>query len=99
MCVSNGKQAVDVAMNPQQHFQKDKHFDIVLMDINMPELDGITALKEIVPEGAKVIMLTMDGQQEFIVQADKAGALGYIAKPFSENQLMEKVNSVLCPSS
>jgi two-component system chemotaxis response regulator CheY len=73
--------------------------NLVLMDINMPELDGITALKEIVPEGAKVIMLTMDGQQEFIVQADKAGALGYIAKPFSENQLMEKVNSVLCPSS
>ena len=73
--------------------------NLVLMDIIMPELNGITALKEIVPEGAKVIMLATIGQDGVIQQALIAGARGYIEKPFSENQLMEKVNSVLCPSS
>ncbi len=73
--------------------------NLALMEINMPELDGITTLTEIVPKGAKVIMLTVLGTPESIVQAFQAGALGYIVKPLSENKLMEKVNSVLCPSS
>lgn len=79
--------------------EKYKEFqpDIVTMDITMPELDGISALKEIMtydPE-AKVIMVTAAGQKNKLVEAIKYGAREYLTKPFDPEQIREGIQSVL----
>ncbi|MGL5648680.1 MAG: response regulator [Clostridium sp.] len=71
--------------------------DIVTMDITMPEMDGIEALKkikEISPE-AKVIMCSALGQQSRVMDAIKAGAKDFIIKPFQADRVLEAVKKVL----
>ena len=65
--------------------------DIVTMDITMPEMDGIEALRQIKRESpdAKVIMITAAGQKEKMVEAVKLGAAEFIAKPFIEETVLE----------
>ncbi|MDC3414126.1 response regulator [Aquibacillus sp. 3ASR75-11] len=70
---------------------------LVIMDITMPEMDGITALKElkkINPE-AKVIMCSAMGQQSMVVDAIQAGAKDFIVKPFQADRVMESIQKVL----
>jgi len=69
--------------------------DLVLADIIMPEKDGMQVMKEIVPEGAKVIVISAVGQDEMMSQAKELGSLGYIVKPFEENQVIDAVKSAL----
>ncbi len=71
--------------------------DLVTMDITMPELNGIEALKIIVEQDseAKVIMCSAIGQQKMIVAAIEAGAKDFIIKPFDENRVLEAVKRVL----
>lgn len=69
--------------------------DLVLLDIIMPEVDGMAVLKDIVPKGAKAIVVSAVGQDEMIAQAKTLGALGYIVKPFEEKQVVEEVTKVL----
>ncbi len=67
--------------------------DVVLMDITMPEMDGLTALKELrrrFPE-AKVIMCTALGQQSAVLEAIKAGAKDFIVKPFQPDRVLQAV--------
>ena len=66
---------------------------LVFLDVNMPEMDGITALKEIVGinKEAKVIMLTNDSQQKTIMDALQSGAKNFLAKPFDEEKLIGMV--------
>lgn len=71
--------------------------DIVTMDMSMPELGGIGALKKIIefdPE-AKVIMLSAIDQKDLVVQALAAGAIHYIVKPVNEQKTLEIINEVL----
>jgi two-component system chemotaxis response regulator CheY len=70
------------------------------MDITMPELDGIQATKAIMIEhpDAKIIMVTSHGQEKMILDALKAGAKGYILKPF-ERQKVEDVIRKACKFS
>lgn len=70
--------------------------DVVTMDITMPEMDGITALKEIkkVDAGANVIMCTAMGQKNMVVEAIQAGAKDFIVKPFQPDRVLEAVNKV-----
>jgi two-component system chemotaxis response regulator CheY len=84
---SDGKQAVE-------QYNSNKP-DLVLMDVIMPEMDGVTVLKEIVPKGAKVIMISAVGQDDMIHQATDAGAIGYIVKPFDEKKVLEEVKKAL----
>lgn len=83
----NGKEAVDQfgALQP----------DIVTMDITMPEMDGITAVKVIVAShpAAKIIMCSAVGQQDMIVDAVKAGAKDFIVKPFQKDRVLAAVES------
>lgn len=67
--------------------------DLVLMDVTMPLLDGIDALREIrqIDKDAKVIMVTAAGQKSNIMEALKLGAVDYIQKPFDEEQLAEAI--------
>jgi two-component system chemotaxis response regulator CheY len=67
--------------------------DVVTMDITMPGMDGIEALKEIkkVDPQAKVIMCSALGQQKMILDAVKAGASDFIVKPFQKERVLEAI--------
>lgn len=65
--------------------------DIVVMDIKMPSLDGITAAKAISALRIPVVLLTAFGQREFFEQAAEAGAMAYLLKPFNPNDLLPAV--------
>jgi two-component system, chemotaxis family, chemotaxis protein CheY len=71
--------------------------DLVTMDITMPEMSGIDAVKEIKKEfpQAKVIMCSAMGQQKMVVEAIEAGAKDFIVKPFDEGRVLEAINRVL----
>ncbi len=71
--------------------------DAVLMDIVMPEMDGITATREITSAhpDAKIIMCTSIGQESKIQKAIEAGAKGYIVKPFQQQDVLKEIESVL----
>lgn len=65
--------------------------DITTMDITMPEMDGVTALRQIksLDPNALVIMISALGQESMIMDAIKAGARHYILKPFEEDKVKE----------
>lgn len=71
--------------------------DLVIMDITMPELDGIAAVREIVREdpSARIVMCSALGQQELIVEALEAGAQDFVVKPFVPEKVLEAVHKVL----
>ncbi len=71
--------------------------DLVLMDITMPEMDGIQALKKI-KEGdpnATVIMCSAMGQQAMVIEAIQSGAKDFIVKPFQAERVLEAVKKVV----
>ncbi|UCC22768.1 MAG: response regulator [Planctomycetota bacterium] len=73
--------------------------DIVLLDVNMPVMDGFLMLEALRkhPEGAEiaVIMMTVRDQKEDIVRAEASGVEDYVAKPFELGELVDKVEKVL----
>jgi two-component system chemotaxis response regulator CheY len=71
--------------------------DVVLMDITMPEMDGLTALKEIraFDSQAKVIMLTALGQESVVLEAIKSGAKDFVVKPFERERVLNAINKLL----
>ena len=71
--------------------------DLVTMDITMPEMSGLDAVKEIKKDykDAKIIMCSAMGQQKMVVDAIEAGAKDFIVKPFDESQVVDSVSRVL----
>ena len=71
--------------------------DLVLMDITMPEMDGIQALKNIkaADSSAKVIMCSAMGQQAMVIESITAGAKDFIVKPFQAERVLEAVKKVV----
>lgn len=71
--------------------------DLVLMDITMPEMDGIEALKRIVSKDpdAKIIMCSAMGQQAMVIDAIQSGAKDFIVKPFQADRVLEAVKKVV----
>lgn len=71
--------------------------DVVLMDITMPEMDGLRALKEIkaIDPKARVIMLTALGQESIVLEAIKAGARDFIVKPFERDRVLGAIGKLL----
>ena len=71
--------------------------DLVLMDITMPEMDGIQALKKIKESdsAAKVIMCSAMGQQAMVIEAIQSGAKDFIVKPFQAERVLEAVKKVV----
>ena len=71
--------------------------DLVLMDITMPEMDGIQALKNIkaANPGAMVIMCSAMGQQSMVIESIQAGAKDFIVKPFQADRVLEAVKKVV----
>ena len=71
--------------------------DVVTMDITMPEMDGITAVKEIkttYPD-AKVVMVSAMGQQAMVIEAIRSGAADFIVKPFQPDRVLEALGKAL----
>lgn len=77
-------------------FQAEKP-DLVIMDITMPNMDGIQALKAIKGEdpAAKVVMCSAMGQEAMVVEAIQLGALDFIVKPFKQERILQTVNKII----
>lgn len=86
---SNGIEAIDM--------YKSQHPDLVIMDITMPDMDGLEALRQIkaLDKDAKILMCSAVGQQGRIVEAIECGASNYIIKPFQNDKFFETVKKIL----
>ena len=86
---NNGIKAVEL-------YKKEKP-DVVTMDITMPEMDGIKAVKEIriFDPNAKVIMCSAMGQQSMVMDAIRAGARDFIVKPFQPDRVLEAIRKTV----
>ncbi len=75
--------------------------DLVLMDITMPGMDGITATKTILENhpAAKVVICSALGQQQLVLDAVKAGASEYVVKPFEADEVLAVVKRVLAQAA
>lgn len=91
----NGYEVVAEAQNGVEAIEKYKseNPDLVTMDITMPELDGVSALKEIkkINPNAKVIMCSAMGQQSMVMEAIQAGAVDFIVKPFETDRVIKSL--------
>ncbi len=74
---------------------KAKQVDLILSDINMPAMDGLEFLRQIrtqqLAAGVPVVMITTESSEEHVKEAIQAGARGYIRKPFTAEQVKERV--------
>ena len=95
----NGYEVVGEAENGIKAVEKYQELkpDLTTMDITMPEMDGITAVKEIkkIDPSAKVIMCSAMGQQAMVVEAIQAGARDFIVKPFQPDRVLEAVRKAV----
>jgi len=95
----NGYEVVGEASDGAEALEKYKEVgpDLVTMDITMPEMDGITSLKEIkkYDPSAKVIMCSAMGQQAMVIDAIQAGAKDFIVKPFQADRVLEAIKKVV----
>lgn len=82
---SDGKEAID-------KYAKEKP-DLIMMDITMPIMDGITAIQEIMKldSNAKIVICSALGQQNMVINGIKAGAKDYVLKPFQPERVLEAV--------
>lgn len=94
----NGYEVVAEAQNGVEAIEKYKteNPDLVTMDITMPEMDGIEALKGIkaINSSAKVIMCSAMGQQSMVMEAIQSGALDFIVKPFDTDRVIQSLNKI-----
>ncbi|MEG0254334.1 MAG: response regulator [Vagococcus sp.] len=94
----NGYEVVDEAQNGLEAIEKYKATqpDLVTMDITMPEMDGVEALKEIkaFDANAKVLMCSAMGQQSMVMDAIRAGAVDFIVKPFDSDRVIKALDKV-----
>lgn len=78
---------------------KTRTVDLILSDINMPIMDGLEFLRQIraqdLAQGVPVVMITTESSEEHVKQAIQAGARGYIRKPFTAEQVKERVLPLL----
>lgn len=95
----NGYTVVGEAENGKEAFEKYQTTmpDLVTMDITMPEVDGLEALKmiKVYDSAAKVVMCSAMGQQGMVMDAIRAGALDFIVKPFDTDRVIKAVDKVL----
>jgi len=98
MISKNGYEVVGEAENGAVAIEKYKELspDIVTMDITMPEMSGLDAMKTIVSQDpkAKVIMVSAMGQETIVRDAVLSGAKGFIVKPFKEDGLLSALKKL-----
>lgn len=95
----NGFEVVGEAENGAIAVQKFSELrpDLTTMDITMPEMDGISAVKAIkqIDPAAKVIMCSAMGQQAMVIEAIQSGARDFIVKPFQPDRVLEAISKVV----
>ena len=95
----NGYEVVGEAENGMKALEKYQELkpDLVTMDITMPEMDGISAVKEIkkIDANAKIVMCSAMGQQAMVIEAIQAGARDFIVKPFHADRVLEAVRKAV----
>lgn len=95
----NGYEVIGEAVNGQDAIVKYKELtpDLTTMDITMPEMDGIQALKEIrsFDANASIIMCSAMGQQAMVIESIQAGAKDFIVKPFQQDRVLEAVKKAI----
>ncbi len=95
----NGYEVAGEAENGARAIEKYRELipDLIIMDITMPDVDGIQAVKEIrkISSDCKIIMCSAMGQQAMVIEAIQAGARDFIVKPFQAERVVEAVKKVL----
>lgn len=89
---SNGKEAVALCQQ--------KNPDLVCLDIIMPSMDGISALKQLRKElpALTAVMISGETSQDHVKESIKLGARGFICKPFNAERVIERIAKALCPT-
>lgn len=94
-----GNEVIGEATNGQEAFEMYKELkpDVVTLDITMPVLDGVGALKLIkeFDDNAKIVMVTAAGQKGNVVEAIKLGAFEFVTKPFDDAVIIDVINKAL----
>ena len=97
--LEEGKHRVVEAKNADEavRIYREQGADVITMDIVMPETDGIETVKRLrgVDPKVKIIMISALGHQRTVMRALEAGALDFIMKPFTSDDVLESVNAVL----
>ena len=97
-----GHKVIGEAPSGEQAVEKYKELqpDLVTMDIVMPGMSGVDAVKEIVADypDAKILMCTAIGQDQLVAEAKEAGAKGFVVKPFQAPDFLAAVSEILEPS-
>jgi two-component system chemotaxis response regulator CheY len=90
---------IEEAVNGRDAVEKYEQItpDLVTLDITMPEMNGLDALKAIREKdsGARVLMVSAMGQQQMIVEALESGAMDFLVKPFQPTKVLETVKKCL----
>ena len=98
LLVENGHEVSEAANGVEavKKYSENKP-DGVLLDITMPEMDGIATLKKLVEmdPGARVVMVTAMGQQSMVIEALKSGAKDFVVKPFDANRVLAAVKKLI----
>ena len=98
---SEGYEVIATAVDGKDGLDKYKdlcpNVDLVTMDITMPEMDGISAVKAIrkIDPKAKIVMCSAMGQQAMVIDAIQAGAKDFIVKPFQADRVLEAISKTL----
>ena len=98
LLIENGHEVVEAATGREAVEQyKSTSPDAVLLDIIMPDMDGLSALKEIraLDSDARVAMVTAMGQQSIVMEALEAGAKDFIVKPFNVERVLAAVKKLV----
>ena len=98
LLTSNGYQVVEAATGVEAVAQYSaEQPDAVLLDITMPAMDGLQALKEIraLNPAAQVTMVTAMGQQAIVIDALKSGAQDFVVKPFDPDRVLDAVKKMV----
>ena len=98
LLTSNGYEVIEASTGSEavESYKTEKP-DAVLLDITMPDMDGLEALKEIkkIDPNARVAMVTAMGQQSIVMDALKSGAKDFIVKPFDPERVLGAVEKIL----
>ncbi|MFT3710242.1 MAG: response regulator [Archangium sp.] len=95
MCLRGGGYQVVEAVDGQDALEKRDGCALAICDVNMPRMNGIEFLEQISEQPMPVVMLTTEGRPELVDRARKAGAKGWMVKPFRPEQLLMMVKRLV----
>ena len=97
--VKEETKAVEEEKKKQEKLKEQENFDLILLDVNMPEMNGLELVKKVRAEekyaDMPIIMVTTEGGKAEVITALKAGVNNYIVKPFSADILKEKLDGLV----